>query len=588
MKRRKGIGAVLSSSPTAIGAVTTLIVIVAVFLAYNANSGLPFVPVYKVSVLVPNASRLVVGNEVRIGGSRVGAVDSIEALRRSGGSSDDAEGGGPAGAPPSGAAPDESGGAIARLGLKLDESAGPIPQDSIFRIRYRSTFGLKYLEVTRGSGPAAPEGFTFDGTNDTDDPDDSDDEILSIREASLNQTAGDGTFVAQTEFDEVGNTFDQPTRNAIRRNLVGYGDGFTGRGISLNEAIQALKPLFTSLEPVAATLADRRTQLRRLFPALARTAAIVAPVARENAELFGNLARTLAAIGADPGALQDTIAGAPPALQAGIETLPAQRPFLADTTELLARLRPGVRELDAALPALNAALAVGTPSLRRSVAASDRLRGVFGELDRLVSQPETKSSLRRLDALFEEAGPLARWVVPAQTVCNYWNYFWTLLPEHLTERDSSGFTQRVTLVTSPLGNLTFNLDLDAGGPAPPVTTTIPGEVETGLSTAGYSGVQANGKYGLAAPPPHSPGQFDPHELPILHANAAGPTGQNGSDCQAGQTGYLLGRLPVKGQSRRNPAITVPDLPGDRGITDVYFTRDGGRELRDTRVPARQP
>ena len=64
-----------------VGAITTLIVIVAVFLAYNANNGLPFVPVYRVSVDVPNAARLVPNNEVRIGGNRVGVVESIDAVR---------------------------------------------------------------------------------------------------------------------------------------------------------------------------------------------------------------------------------------------------------------------------------------------------------------------------------------------------------------------------------------------------------------------------------------------------------------------------------------------------------------------------
>ena len=49
----------LAASPTMVGAVTTLIVIVAVFLAYNANSGLPFVPVYRVSLEIPNSPRLV-------------------------------------------------------------------------------------------------------------------------------------------------------------------------------------------------------------------------------------------------------------------------------------------------------------------------------------------------------------------------------------------------------------------------------------------------------------------------------------------------------------------------------------------------
>ena len=42
--------AAVAASPTMVGAITTLIVIVAVFLAYNANNGLPFVPVYRVSV----------------------------------------------------------------------------------------------------------------------------------------------------------------------------------------------------------------------------------------------------------------------------------------------------------------------------------------------------------------------------------------------------------------------------------------------------------------------------------------------------------------------------------------------------------
>ena len=64
-----------------VGAITTLIVILAVFLAYNANNGLPFVPSYKLSVRVPNASTLVPGNDARIGGGRVGIVESVEPVQ---------------------------------------------------------------------------------------------------------------------------------------------------------------------------------------------------------------------------------------------------------------------------------------------------------------------------------------------------------------------------------------------------------------------------------------------------------------------------------------------------------------------------
>jgi ABC-type transporter Mla subunit MlaD len=586
-RRRTSPFSAIAASPTIIGAITTLIVVVAVFLAYNANNGLPFVPVYRVSVVVPNAARLVPNNEVRIGGTRVGVVESIDAVRLP-----DNENAGDDGSDvtaTTATGPDgNTDGVVARLNLKLDKSASPIPENSIFRIRYKSAFGLKYLEITRGDGPAAPEGFVFNGTNDNDDPADTDNQILSIDEVAKNRGADDGTFIAQTEFDEIGNTFDQPTRNAIRENLDGYGDGFAGRGASLNQAFEALNPLLTNLKPVAETLADPRTNLAAFFPALARTAAIVAPVADQNAELFGNLADTFAAIGADPEALQATISGGPPTLQAGIDLLPAQRPFLRETAELERRLRPGVQSLRAALPSLNSAIRVGTPVLARSAGTSRRLGDVFTQLENLVEQPATKSSIVRLGELFDSAKPLADFVTPAQTVCNYWNYFWTLLPEHLTERDSIGFSQRVSLIATPQGTLTLNLDLDGAGPLPGVPTSVPGPAQTGLSTAGYSGVQANGKYGAAPTPPHTEGQFDPHELPILHAHAAAPTGQNGSDCQPGQTGYALGQLRVAGQSRQNPAALVPDLPGDRGVTDVFWKQDGTRILKDTRVKARQP
>jgi ABC-type transporter Mla subunit MlaD len=72
----------LAASPVLIGAATVLVAIVAVFISYNANQGLPFVPTYKLDVEVPNAAKLVKGNEVRAGGFRVGVVDGIHAVRR--------------------------------------------------------------------------------------------------------------------------------------------------------------------------------------------------------------------------------------------------------------------------------------------------------------------------------------------------------------------------------------------------------------------------------------------------------------------------------------------------------------------------
>ena len=46
-------------SPALVGAITVLVVVVAVFLAYNANNGLPFVPTREVKVDIAERPELV-------------------------------------------------------------------------------------------------------------------------------------------------------------------------------------------------------------------------------------------------------------------------------------------------------------------------------------------------------------------------------------------------------------------------------------------------------------------------------------------------------------------------------------------------
>jgi ABC-type transporter Mla subunit MlaD len=545
----------ISASPTMIGAVTTLIVVVAVFLAYNANRGLPFVPTYQVSVEVPNAARLTELNEVRIGGHRVGIVDSFETVEPTGGDGSE---------PPSEAeatdeetaGPGDPRSPIARLNLKLDEEVGPLPQDSRFRIRYHSAFGLKYLEVTRGTGSGVPEGFIFD------EPE---------------------SFVEQVEFDDIANTFDAPTRRNVRTNLEGFSGGLAARGMSLNQAIERLAPLFGDLGPVARTLAARGTRLRRLFGSLAEAARIVAPVADQQAELFTNMAIAFAAISEDPDALRETISEGPPTLETAIDTLPRQRPFLRDTTTLTRLLRPGVRDLRATLPSLNTAIRVGTPVLRRTPPFNRRLTRVFRALERLVDQRATGEALKGLRDFFDEGKPLIRHVTPAQTVCNYFNYWFTFLPEHLSEGDALGFSERAQVIRFPSGDLTVDTQSDPN--LPPAIATLPGEVRTPVG--GYSGLQANGKAGTVLDPPDG-GEFRPYELPTLHAPAYVPTGQRRADCQSGQFGYPLGELRVPGQPRDNPALIASDYPGSRGPTTLFYDRNRNRTLVDTRVPGRFP
>src|SRR5688572_14993807 len=138
MSGRRRAAANIVANPVLVGAVTMLIIVVGVFLAYNANSGLPFVPTYEIKVETPNASRLVPTNEVREGGFRIGQVSKIDPVRL------------------------DNGKVGAVLTLLLDKKAGPLPRDTEIVIRPRSTLGLKYVELVRGrSRSTFPQGATF-------------------------------------------------------------------------------------------------------------------------------------------------------------------------------------------------------------------------------------------------------------------------------------------------------------------------------------------------------------------------------------------------------------------------------------------
>ncbi len=52
--------------------------VIAVYLSYIAENGLPFVPAYAVNVQVTNANELAKNADVRIGGVRVGQVLTIK------------------------------------------------------------------------------------------------------------------------------------------------------------------------------------------------------------------------------------------------------------------------------------------------------------------------------------------------------------------------------------------------------------------------------------------------------------------------------------------------------------------------------
>ena len=488
------------ASPVLVGAVTVLIAIVAVFLAYNANQGLPFVPTYDVSAELPGGSNLLAGNDVQAGGRRIGLIEKLRP-----------------------AVDEETGDTIAVIDMKLDKEVEPLPVDTLIKVRPRSPLGLKYVELTLGqSAESYAAGDTIPLKNSTE----------------------------SIELEDFFSTFDSDTRNNQRTALEGFGTAFAGRGVAINQIIHNFVPFLTHAEPVFRTLSDPDVGLDRLFVELRRFSGQIAPVATTYALLFENMATTFEALGRDPEALRQTIERSPGTLDAGIESLPIQEPFLADAEILFRRLQPVADELDRSAPILAKALEVGTPVLRKAPALYNRTEGVLDALYEAAANPSTLLALQNLDDAFTVVAPLVEYVAPYQTVCNYWVYYWTSIGEHVSEPVRGGTIQRVLLRSD--NSTQDNRLSDSTGERP---VDLPSdEPAIGAATPG------------AGP------------LETLHTHPYGPAvdAAGNADCQTGQRGYLErlitgSRYGVQPPSAENPLggnhiVADSNIPGLAGPT----------------------
>jgi ABC-type transporter Mla subunit MlaD len=379
------------ANPILVGAVTVLVIVVAVFLAYQANEGLPFVPTRELTVDLPNAQDLVRQNEVREGGERIGLVTKLEPVRL------------------------RDGKIGARLHLKLDRSTPAVPVDSTWAVRPRSALSLKYLELVRGrSHKTVPENGHM-GVTQARNP---------------------------VELDQLLDTFDARTRHGASRFLEGSSESLYARGRDLNEAFGTLPQFLRHLTPVMRTLADPSTDLRGFVRNLERGARILAPVGQQWAQSFTDGATTFSAISRDPDALEQTVAKTPPTLRVGTTALRAERGFIRDLAGYSRDLERASRQVRLALPPINHALGVGTPVQTASIPLSQRTDDTLSALDQLTTDPLTSFALRGLGETVRTLNTQLRFYGPYMTVCNTWNFFWTFAGEHLSELDPTGTQQR--------------------------------------------------------------------------------------------------------------------------------------------------
>jgi len=415
VNRRRGSS--IAGSPLLIGAITTLIVIVAVFLSYNANNGLPFVPTYNIKVALPQASGLQTSNQVRIGGTRVGLISSL------------------------GIHQDPATGRVSTVAnLKLEKKVEPLPIDTRAIVLSVSAIGLKYLELEKGvsTQPLKP-GHTIP--------------ISQTREP--------------VDIDQLFNMFDKKTRYGNQVNLNNFGNGLAGRGLGLNNTISELRPLVTNAVPVLHNLASPATGLREFFIALERASSQAAPVAAQQAAFFSEQDTFFSAWAHVSRSLEEATEGGPASLEQATHSLPFEAPLLEKSAEFMRLLRPSAHALRTVARPLGQAFKVGAVNLKAAQNLNSRLAESALALQSFAQNPIVSVGLEDLTQTLQYGNPLFAGVAPVQAFCNYITLTFRNLASLTSENVGIGTLTRAGLVLAPSGpnNEGYPASAPANGPS---------------------------------------------------------------------------------------------------------------------------
>jgi phospholipid/cholesterol/gamma-HCH transport system substrate-binding protein len=252
-----------------------------VFVWTQFSGSIPFAPAgYRIQAVFPETGQLVAGADVRIAGVTVGRVTNVQPQ-----------------------------GVNSLVTMDLEQRYAPIPADTRALVRQKTLLGEGYIALSTGdaSGPKLPDGGT-------------------IPRSQIQPTQS---------LDQVLNSFDQPTQQALQQLLGGTFEALAGRGQDLNFALGNLDPTVTELAAVVGVLNQQRTNVQGLVSNL------------------GTVFTTLGDRSADVQSL----------VTAGDQVLSATASRNTALTATVDRLPAFMTQLRATLITLNGTLAIAKPTL---------------------------------------------------------------------------------------------------------------------------------------------------------------------------------------------------------------------------------
>jgi phospholipid/cholesterol/gamma-HCH transport system substrate-binding protein len=291
----------------AVGAIAIAIVAVAVILLSSGSS-------YQVRAIFVNASQIVQGNLVEVGGNPVGTVSNI-ALTPQG---------------------------QAELTLQISNSSfKPLRQGTTATIRELSLSGIanRYVDLRLGP-PDAPR-------------------------IANNGVIGTNNTTSEVDIDQLFNTLNGPTRRGLQQVFLGSAAQFHSNSQLAQQALAYLNPAVAASSTLFSELT--RNDSSNFTKFIVKTSGLVTTVAQRSADLSGliqHLSTTTQALAAEHVALGHSLRELPPFMRLANTTFVNLRGALATLTPLVNVSKPVAPKLEKLLVQLRPLAADSVPTVK--------------------------------------------------------------------------------------------------------------------------------------------------------------------------------------------------------------------------------
>ena len=269
---------------------------------------------YEVTAEFENASQLVPGNEVIVGGVRAGSVKKIEL-------GDEGQ---------------------ALVTFSVDDEYAPLQRGTTATVRSYSLSGIanRQVQLTLPPDGDAGEQIPPGGT-------------LSQQET-----------VSEVDLDEVFNTLDPKTVEDFKHVIQGFEISYDGVAEQANKGFKYLNPLLSTSRGLFHELSFDQKALESLIVDGSQLSGALAERAPDISALVGNLDVMMNAIGSQKLALADAVSKLPEFMRSADTTFVNLRAALDDVDPLVEASKPAAVELQPFMAELRGATADAVPTIR--------------------------------------------------------------------------------------------------------------------------------------------------------------------------------------------------------------------------------